>query len=315
MLQLLSLLQGPREWAGSTLAERLGVSARTVRRDVDRASALGYPVEATMGTAGGYRLVGGAAMPPLQLDDEEAVAIAVGLRVAAGHAVDGVEESSVRALAKVLQVLPPRLRHRVSSLGTATVARLGGDGAVVHPEDLTVIAVAITNHERLHFGYRASDGTESDRRAEPHGLASVGHRWYLVAFDVDRDDWRIFRVDRVRGPRSSGGRSAQRELPASTPGEYVVDRLLDLAPTFRAVVTLQLPLREVRSRGGTDLGTLEPIDERHCRLTSHFDTLEWLTFRLAVLGCDFDVHETPELIEHVRSLGARLSRSAAAGLS
>lgn len=313
MLQLLSFLQSPREWSGTELAERLEVSARTIRRDVDRLRELGYPVEATMGVTGGYRLIGGAAMPPLQLDDDEAVAIAVGLRVAAGHAVEGVEESSVRALAKVLQVLPPRLRHRVSSLGTATVAWLGGDGAVVHPEDLTVLAVAITNHERLLFGYQAPDGTESDRRAEPHGLVSVGHRWYLVAFDIDRDDWRIFRVDRVREPRPSGGRSALRELPAATPGHYVVDRLMDLAPTYRAVVTLHLPAAEVTRGSGASLGNIEPIDERRCRLTSHPDTLQWLAFRLAMLSCEFDVHEPPELIEHLRSLGARLSRAVGAG--
>jgi predicted DNA-binding transcriptional regulator YafY len=303
MLQLLSLLQDPHEWPGSELAERLGVSARTIRRDVDRLRDLGYPVEATLGATGGYRLTGGAAMPPLQVDDDEAVAIAVGLCVAAGHAIEGVEESSVRALAKVLQVLPPRLRHRVSSLGTATVARLGGEGGVVHPEDLTVMAVAITNHERLRFSYRASDGTKSDRRAEPHGLVSIGHRWYLVAFDIDRDDWRIFRADRVREPRPSGGRGAQRQLPAATPGDYVVDRLMDLAPTYRAVVTLHLPIAEVTGRSGTNLGDLEPIDEWRCRLTSHPDTLDWLK-------CEFDVHGPPELIEHVHSLGVRLSRAA-----
>lgn len=315
MLKLLSLLQSPRECAGSELAERLGVSARTIRRDVERLRDLGYPVEATLGATGGYRLSGGAAMPPLQLDDDEAVAITVGLCVAAGHAIEGVEESSVRALAKVLQALPPRLRHRVGSLGTATVAKLGGnEGGVVHPEDLTIMAVAITNHERLRFSYRGSGGTESTRRAEPHGLVSISHKWYLVAFDIDRDDWRIFRADRVREPRPSGGRSAPRNLPASTPGQYVVDRLMDLAPTYRAIVTLHLSVAEVTGRSGTNLGDLEPIDEWRCRLTSYPDTLDWLAFRLAMLNCEFDVHEPPELVEYVHSLGARLSRSAPNGV-
>lgn len=298
---------------GSELAERLGVSARTIRRDVDHLRDLGYPVEATRGVTGGYRLVGGTAVPPLQLDDDEAVAIAVGLRVAAGHAVDGVEESSVRALAKVLQVLPPRLRHRVGSLGSATVALLGGEGAVVHPEVLTVMAVAIANRERLRFAYQTSDGNESDRRAEPHGLVSTGHKWYLVAIDIDRDDWRIFRADRVREPRPAGGRSVARLLPAATPGEYVLERLMDLAPTYRAVAILQLPAGDVAGRSGIDLGELEEIDERRCRLTSHPDTLDWLAFRSAMLGCEFEVQKPPELIEHVRALGARLARAAATG--
>src|SRR4051794_1035455 len=168
LLNLLSLLQTPRDWPGSELAERLAVSPRTIRRDIDRLRELGYPVEATMGAIGGYRLVAGAAMPPLLLDDEEAVAIAVGLRTAAGNAVGGIEEASVRALAKLQQVLPSRLRHRVGALSAATVSLTGWSGPTVDPEVLTALASGTAGHEKLRFGYRAADRAESRRLVEPH---------------------------------------------------------------------------------------------------------------------------------------------------
>lgn len=213
LLSLLSLLQTPREWPGSELAERLRVSARTIRRDIDRLRELGYPVEATLGAEGGYRLVAGAAMPPLLLDDEEAVAIAVGLRAGAGHAIEGVEEASVRALAKLEQVLPGRLRHRVSALQSATVAVTRGDGASVDPRTLTAIASAVAGSERLRFAYLAGDGVASRRLVEPYRLVSTGSRWYLVAYDMERGDWRTFRVDRMSEPCATGARFAGRELP------------------------------------------------------------------------------------------------------
>ncbi|MCL2729080.1 MAG: YafY family transcriptional regulator, partial [Actinomycetia bacterium] len=209
LLNLLSLLQTPREWPGTELAERLEVSTRTIRRDVDRLRALGYPVEATMGSIGGYRLVAGTALPPLLLDDEEAVAIAVGLRAAAGSAVDGIEEASLRALTKLEQVLPSRLRYRVGALGSAVVSMTGG-GPRVDPAALTVLAGAIANHERVRFAYRAGDGAESRRHAEPQRLVASGRRWYLVAWDLDRDDWRMFRVDRLSDVTATGARAAPR---------------------------------------------------------------------------------------------------------
>lgn len=221
LLQLLSLLQTPREWPGGELAARLSVSRRTVRRDVDRLRDLGYPVQASMGAEGGYRLVAGKALPPLVLDDEEAVAIAVGLRAGAGHAVEGVEEASVRALAKLEQVLPSRLRHRVSTLQAATMPLTGGDGASIATETLTVLASATAGQERLRFRYRSGDGTESRRLTEPYRMVSTGRRWYLVAYDIDRDDWRTFRVDRVEEPFATGARFAPRELPTGDAAEYL----------------------------------------------------------------------------------------------
>src|SRR5690606_14124940 len=200
MLRLLSLLQTHRFWPGSELAARREVSERTLRRDIDRLRELGYPVEATRGVAGGYQLQAGAALPPLLLDDEEAVAIAVGLRTAAGGVVDGIEETSVRAPAKVVQVMPPRLRRQVEALRTHTVPSPLGTGPTVDALALTVIAQACRDHERLRFTYTARAGEPSRRLVEPHSLVTAGRRWYLVAWDLERHDWRTFRVDRLEDP-------------------------------------------------------------------------------------------------------------------
>jgi predicted DNA-binding transcriptional regulator YafY len=310
LLRLLSLLQTPREWPGSELATRLRVSLRTIRRDVQRLRDLGYPVQGTMGAIGGYRLVAGTAMPPLLLDDEEAVAIAVGLRTAARHAIAGIDEASVRALAKLEQVLPSRLRHRVGSLGAATVPMLTWDPPTVDPDTLTTLAAAITGNERLRFGYRSHDGTGSVRLVEPHRLVSAGRRWYLVAYDSDREDWRVFRVDRVDEPRRTGVRVPPRELPTGDAAEFVTRRLQALAPTYQAVATLHAPAEQVAGRLGDASAALEPVDAHTCRLRSHADTLEWLALRLVTLGCEFEVHEPAELVAYLRALGARATRAA-----
>ncbi|MFC5751384.1 helix-turn-helix transcriptional regulator [Actinomadura rugatobispora] len=313
LLSLLSLLQTPREWAGGELAERLGVSPRTVRRDIDRLRDLGYPVQATMGPVGGYRLVAGTAMPPLLLDDEEAVAIAVGLRTAAGNAVEGIGEASLRAMAKLEQVLPSRLRRRVAALNAVTVPLPEwGDGPRVDPQTLAVLAATAAGRERLRFAYESVDGAASRRLVEPHRLVPAGRRWYLVAFDNDRDDWRIFRVDRVAEPRPVGQRFEPREPPGRDAAAFVLDRIYSLAPTYRAVATLHLPAERVRGRLGDSPEEIEPIDAHRCRLNGHADTLEWLASRLIMLGCEFEVHEPPELIEYLRELGARAARAAGA---
>ncbi|GAA4069572.1 YafY family protein [Actinomadura miaoliensis] len=310
LLNLLSLLQTPREWPGAELAARLGVSTRTIRRDIDRLRELGYPVEATMGPDGGYRLVAGTAMPPLLLDDEEAVAIAVGLRTAAGNPVEGIGEASVRALAKLEQVLPSRLRHRVGAFTSATVPLPAGDGPSVNPEDLAVLASAAAARERLRFGYRAGDGTESRRLVEPHRLVATGRRWYLVAFDNDRDDWRIFRVDRVRRPHRTGQRCAARELPGrEDAAAFLTRKINSLLPSYTAVVTLHMPAERARGRVGDGPDAVEPLDDNRCRVRSDTDTLEWLAARLIMLGCEFEVHEPPELIAYLRELSARTARA------
>ncbi|HEV7651579.1 MAG TPA: YafY family protein [Actinophytocola sp.] len=304
LLALLSLLQTPREWPGSELARRLEVSPRTVRRDMERLRALGYPVHATMGAEGGYRLAAGAAMPPLLLDDEEAVAIAVGLRSAAGAAVAGIEEASVRALTKLEQVLPARLRYRVGTLGAATVPLPGGQPAV-DPAHLTLLAAAIANRERVRFGYRNAEGGEGRRHVEPYRLVSAHRRWYLLAFDVDRADWRLYRVDRISEPFATGARATPREQPEQDPAAFVTAKMYSGAPTYAAVVTLDLPAVPAHL-GGT--GT--PLPDGRCRWESPADTLEWLAFRLLTLGCEVEVHEPPELVDHLRAVAGRASRAA-----
>ncbi|MGW2641247.1 helix-turn-helix transcriptional regulator [Streptomyces sp. NPDC001348] len=310
LLQLLSLLQTPREWPGGELAERLGVSRRTVRRDVDRLRELGYPVQATMGADGGYRLVAGKAMPPLVLDDEEAVAIAVGLRAGAGHAVAGVDEASVRALAKLEQVLPARLRHRVSTLQSATTPLTSGDGASIAPETLTVMASTVAGRERLRFAYRSKDGSESRRLTEPYRLVSTGRRWYLVAYDVNRDDWRTFRVDRVSEPFATGARFTPRELPTGSAAEYLRRSIHGGQDAYEYEIEFAASADFVASRVPAWVGRPEPAGSGGCVLRgTSGGPMEWLAVRLAMVGCDFAVRRPGELVTCVRELGDRLSRA------
>jgi predicted DNA-binding transcriptional regulator YafY len=220
LLALLSLLQVRREWTGQELADRLEVGPRTIRRDVEKLRSLGYPVEAAPGVAGGYRLSAGGELPPLLLDDAEAVAVAVGLRTAASGSIAGIEETSVRALAKLEQVLPARLRRRVSALSAATSA-FGAEGPRIDADILATIAGACRDGIRLHFPYVAKDERASKRNAEPCAVVYSGYRWYLVAFDLDRDDWRTFRVDRIQGRARLGGRGRRRTVPGGDPAAYV----------------------------------------------------------------------------------------------
>ena len=311
LLELLSLLQGRREWPGAELADRLEVSGRTIRRDVERLRELGYPVESLTGPAGGYRLRAGTAMPPLLLDDEEAIAIAVGLRTAARASVTGIEETAVRALVKLEQVLPAHLRRRVGALGSATIASPVG-GPTVDPQHLTVIAAACRDTERLRFAYRRRDGTDSRREVEPHTLVNLGRRWYLVAWDRGREDWRTFRVDRLARPASSGVRFTPRRLPAKDAAAYVERSITGAPHRFEARITLHAPADAITGRVPPHWGTIEPIDGRTCQFRAGDDDIGWLAMRLAMLDVDFDVHEPPELIERLGALGRRLSRAVAA---
>src|SRR3954471_2423112 len=220
LLKLLSLLQTRRDWTGGELARRLEVSGRTIRREMERLRELGYPVESLTGPAGGYRLHAGTAMPPLLLDDDQSIAIAVGLRTAAGGSVAGIEETAVRALVKLEQVLPAHLRRRVAALGAAT-STLPVGGPTVDPQHLTAIAAACRDTECLRFGYRRRDGTDSRRQVEPHSVVNLGRRWYLVAWDRGRGDWRIFRIDRLQRPASIGVRLTPRELPVKDAAAFV----------------------------------------------------------------------------------------------
>jgi predicted DNA-binding transcriptional regulator YafY len=309
LLDLLSLLQARRDWPGGELAERLAVSGRTIRRDVERLRALGYPVESLTGPAGGYRLRAGTAMPPLLLDEEEAIAIAVGLRTAARASVTGIEETSVRALVKLEQVLPPHLRRRVAALGSATVAPPAG-GPTVDPQQLTTIATACRDRECLRFRYSRRDGTESRREVEPHALVNRGRRWYLAAWDRHRADWRTFRVDRIDRAAPMGIRFAGRPLPAPDAAAYVEQSIAGAVRRFEARVTVHAPAEEVARRVPFLGGALTPLAADRCEYRASDDDLEWLALRVAMLGCEVHVHEPPELLAQLRTLARRISRAA-----
>jgi predicted DNA-binding transcriptional regulator YafY len=309
LLTLLSLLQGRRDWPGHELADRLEVSGRTVRRDVDRLRELGYPVESLTGPAGGYRLAAGAALPPLLLDDEEAIAIAVGLRTAARASVTGIEETSLRALVKLEQVLPSHLRRRVQALGAATMTLSYEGGPSADPQVLTLLAAACRDRERVRFAYEAREGERTRREVEPHSLVNVGRRWYLVAWDCGRRDWRTFRVDRLSRP-AAGARFTPRELPAKDGAAYVQRSLSARPSRYDARVTLHASAEEMRKRFPRWYGPFEPLGEDRCEYRTGDDNLEWLAARLAMLGVDFEVHEPPELLEHLKTLAARLAQAA-----
>jgi biotin operon repressor len=282
LLKLLSLLQSPRDWSGTALAEELGVGVRTVRRDVDKLRNLGYPVDAVPGVAG-YRLGAGASLPPLLLDDEEAVAVAIGLRAAATGSVEGIEESSVRALTKLEQVLPSRLRHRIKLLQSVAVTPTVG--ATVAPDVVLAVATASRDHQRLRFDYRSHDGTSTTRTTEPHRLVHTGRRWYLVAWDLDprftpRED--VPELGETSRGVASGGYRYQARFTLRAPAEVLADRIANT------------------------VGTVEPVDTNTCTLTTGANSLDELLLHIGLLGHPFTIEEPPELIDHARGLADRL---------
>ncbi len=310
LLRLLSLFQAQRYWSGAELAGKLEVTARTLRRDVDRLRSLGYPVHSTSGTAGGYQLGSGATLPPLLLDDDEAVAVAVGLRTASTGAVAGIEEASVRALMKLEQVLPSRLGRRVAALH-AFIVPLATRGPTVDAKVLSMIAGACRDHQGLRFPYCSRGGETTRRSVEPHRLVHTGRRWYLVAWDLIRKDWRTFRVDRITARLSTGARFAPRKPPGGDFAAYVSRAVSYSAYPYQARVTLQAPVDDVADRVPPTAGLLEPIDKSSCMLHTGAPSLEVLALHLAWVGVDFKVHEPPGLAEHLRRLAERLGRAAA----
>jgi predicted DNA-binding transcriptional regulator YafY len=307
LLQLLSRLQGGRSVGGAELAASLGVTRRTVRRDIERLRAMGYPVEAARGADGGYRMAAGAAMPPLLLDNDEADGIGDGLRSAGSQPVEDIEDASMRALAKLEQVLPSRLRPRVAALAVAPGAPAAD--AAVDPELLATLASAVARRERLLLRYRSSDAAPSRRTVEPERVVSVHRRWYLVAFDVDRDDWRTFRADRIESAQPTSVPSRPRR-PLADPVAFVAERLYALAPTYAAVLTVD---DEARRSLGDTIEASEPLDAGRWRMRTRPDTLEWLARRLAGLEHDFEVHEPLELIDRLAEMAARLARAVVSG--
>ena len=311
MLRLLSLLQTHRYWPGGELADRLEVSPRTLRRDVDRLRELGYPVDASRGVAGGYQLQAGAAVPPLLLDDDEAVAIAVGLRTAAAGAVAGFEETSVRALAKVIQLLPPRLRRRIDALQAVTSPGIFGGGPTLDASSLTTIAMACRGEERLRFGYTPREGEGSSRYVEPHRLVSLGRRWYLIAWDLDRGDWRSFRVDRLSEPALTGARFRPREIPGGgDPVAWLRSRLATIPSRYDVSVRIEAPSARVSAFVGP-WAKVEADGDQRCRLRMNVDDLSWPVMILGSIGAPFAIESPPQLVEAARVAGEALIAGAA----
>ena len=308
LLRLLSLFQAQRYWSGPELSRRLNVTGRTLRRDVDRLRSLGYPVHSTSGVEGGYQLGAGATLPPLLLDDDEAVAVALGLRTSAQGGVSGMEEASVRALLKLEQVLPPRLRHRVLALH-GFVVPLERRGPGVDANLLSSIAGACRDSECIRFKYQDRTGSPSLRAVEPHRLVHTGYRWYLVAWDLGREDWRTFRIDRIEGKPKSSIRFKPRQPPEGDFAKFVAKSLSQVPYPIRARITLHSPMEVLAQRIPPSAGVLESIDQGSCLLETGSYSLEGIAMHLSWLGVDFRVHEPPELIDYIARLAARFRAS------
>jgi predicted DNA-binding transcriptional regulator YafY len=307
MLRLLSLLQTHRYWPGADLSARLEVSPRTLRRDIDRLRELGYDVDAVRGVAGGYQLRAGGTLPPLLLEDEEAVAIAVGLHTVASGAVAGMEETALQALTKVSALMPPRLRRRMDALRSQTDGVPWGGGPVIDAVVLTVLAQASRDDELLAFGYQARDAEPTRRRVEPHRLVSLGRRWYLVGYDRDRQDWRSFRVDRISAPEVTGARFRPRELPAEDAPAFVRAGIKSVGQRYVVRVLLTADADTVEAYVGR-WATVE-AEGSGSRMTMHTDSLDWPLMVLAHLDSDFTIESPPELVDLVAVAAERFGRA------
>jgi predicted DNA-binding transcriptional regulator YafY len=318
LLALLSLLQVRREWTGDELATRLEVGPRTIRRDIDKLRSLGYPIEAARGVAGGYRLGAGGELPPLLLDDAEAVAVAVGLRTAASGSIGGIEETSVRALAKLEQVLPSRLRRRVSALGNATSA-FGVDGPRIDADLLATLAAACRDRTRLRFSYVARDDRASQRYVEPAAVVYSGYRWYLVAYDLSRKDWRTFRIDRIGNRVRLAERGLARTVPGGDPAAFVKQRLRSAgveepdAPPGR--IRVWAAAARIGQRVPRRHATVEPDGEGSCIVTTRGAWSRQFLLWMASLEEPIEVLGPPELIAATRELAKQLSVAAGSSLS
>ncbi|MBF6125907.1 helix-turn-helix transcriptional regulator [Nocardia brasiliensis] len=311
LLRLLSLLQLHRDWTGPALAARLEVSTRTIRTDIERLRTLGYPVHATPGVAGGYRLGAGSALPPLLLDDDEAVAVAVGLATAANGAVTGIEETSVRALVKLQQVLPARLRHRVATLTSATVHAPEFQRTTVDAAVLTAVAGAIRASEQLRFDYETHAGTPSRRAVEPHRMVHFRGRWYLVAWDPGRADWRTFRVDRIAPKTPNGPRFTPREMSEAEIAERVQRGVGAATWRYRATVRMAAPVQEIRAKLPPAVSVTADGPD-HCVVQAGSDNPRMLAHYLGLADVDFEVLDGPELVEQLLATAERFRRAAGA---
>ena len=307
LLALLSLLQQRREWTGPELAGRLEVGPRTIRRDMDKLRELGYPIEAAPGVAGGYRLGAGAEMPPLLLDDAEAVAVAVGLRSAASGSISGIEETSVRALAKLEQILPHRLRARVRALGDATSA-FSVEGPRIDADTLALLAGACRDGHRLRFTYVAKDDASTEREVEPAAVVHSGWRWYLVAHDCGREDWRTFRVDRIKGDLAVGGRGRRREVPGGDPAAYVKQSIRNPEPEgVPGRVRMSAPASLLTPRVPARYATVEPDGPDHSVVTTTGQWSREFLVWMAMMDVEMAVLDPPELAAEAATIASRLT--------
>jgi predicted DNA-binding transcriptional regulator YafY len=306
LLRLLAVLPTRPAWTGPDLADRLDVTDRTLRRDMARLRELGYPVVAVPGVGGGYRLTAGSTLPPLLLDDEEAVAVVLSLRTAASQGVTGIAETSLRALAKLERILPARLRMRTSALRTATVP-LTNQATTVAVEDLSTIAEACQSLHRITFTYRDRDGRPTQRTVEPHRLVHTGRRWYLVARDQDRDGWRTFRVDRVHDLTATKVRFTPQNPPDAA--AFVAESVTSAPYRYRARIRVYAPAAHLAEQVSPASGIVEALDEATSLLVTGADSLGFIAMHLALLGHHFAVIEPPELIDEIESLAQRLARA------
>jgi predicted DNA-binding transcriptional regulator YafY len=311
LLSLLSLLQARRDWPGALLADRLGVSDRTVRRDVDRLRELGYPVQAVKGPEGGYRLEAGGRMPPLLFDEEQAVALAVALRIAAGTGA-GIEEAALRALATVRQVMPSRLRQRVDVL---EIAAAGGPAVQVATDVLLALSSAIRATEEVRFDYEAPSadpGPRPPRRVQPHHLVVRNGRWYLIGWDAVREDWRTYRVDRLRPRVPNGPRFAPREVPGGDVAAFLAARFKGSATAdvwpCRGEVVLDRPPADVAPFAGD--GIVEEVAPGKTRLLTGSWSWAALAAGLLRFDCEIEVAGPPELRDAFAALAGRATRAA-----
>lgn len=309
MLELLSRLQSGRAWPAAELADRVGTSPRTLRRDIERLRDLGYPVSSTRGPGGSYQLVAGRAMPPLLLTDEEAVATAVGLRFVALTGLDGVVEAGEVALRKIEQVLPTRLRPRIEALLASTSARVQ-PGAAIETETLQRLATASHTRQDVRFAYTTRDGTRAERRVEPYRQVLLGRRWYLLGWDRHRADWRTYRIDRIAELAVPGTTFRPRDLPTDDPVSFVQDSARFPITRHRGVVRFDAPVEVVADRLAAEAGTLTVIDDAHCRYVTAADSWEWLSITLAMVGVPYLVEGPPELVVQTGQLAERLAAAA-----
>ena len=306
LLRLLSVLQARQHWSGGELSERVGVDARTIRRDIERLRELGYAVEASPGLGGGYQLKPGSLLPPVLLDDDEAVAVAVAVRAAAGS-VGKMEETAAGLLAKLDQLLPARLRKRASALHSVTVS-LASARALPSMEVLTRIATACRDHLKLRLNYRDRAGNATTRTVEPLRLAHTGHLWYLVAWDAQRADWRTFRTDRIQRLVASGPHFAPRKFPGDV-AQFVARAMTQVPYRYRMRLRLEGSAAELVRRIPSWCGVLEALDDVSCTLTTGADSLEGLAAHIVLIGTDFEILDAPELLPELRKIADRLYRA------